>query len=300
MKSWLAQLASAMLLVLLAAPGCTDTATWGRRGLTDGRLQKPRAMAIDSQDHLYIVDKTARIQVFDTDGAFLRSWQTPAHANGCPTGISITKNGDVIVPDTHYYQVLFYSPTGELKETLGGTKGNGPGEFGWVTDVTEDSHRNLYVSEYGEYDRIQKFSPEHKYLLEWGSHGAAPGQFSRPQSLAVDELDHIWVADALNNRVQVFDDAGKLLFYWGTAGTAPGQLAYPYGLALGEQGAVYLCEYENNRVQKFTREGKSLACWGKAGRGEGELYNPWALVRDHQGRIHVLDTNNHRVQTIRL
>ncbi len=32
---------------------------WGRRGLSDGRLRKPRAMAIDAQDQLYIVDMTA-------------------------------------------------------------------------------------------------------------------------------------------------------------------------------------------------------------------------------------------------
>ena len=29
---------------------------WGRRGISDGRLQKPRAMAIDDADNLYIVD----------------------------------------------------------------------------------------------------------------------------------------------------------------------------------------------------------------------------------------------------
>ena len=39
---------------------------WELRGISPGRLQKPRAMAIDGQDRLYIVDMTARIQVFDT------------------------------------------------------------------------------------------------------------------------------------------------------------------------------------------------------------------------------------------
>lgn len=280
-------------------PGKPDL-VWGRRGIGAGRLQKPRAFCIDGEDRLYIVDMTARIQVFDADGAFLRQWKTPAHENGRPTGISIDRRGRVVVADTHYYRLLFYSPEGELLQTLGGINGQGPGEFGWVTDVAQDSQGNYYVSEYGEWDRIQKFSPEGKYLLEWGGHGDGPGQFSRPQSMAVDALDRVWIADACNHRIQVFDGQGKFLFGWGKKGTAPGDLSYPYSLAFDLQGNLLICEYGNHRVQKLTPEGESLGCWGAEGRQPGELFNPWAVVCDSRGRIHVLDTNNHRVQRIEL
>ena len=50
-------------------------------------------MAIDDADNLYIVDMTARIQVFTADGEFIRSWQTPVHENGRPTGLSIDRQG---------------------------------------------------------------------------------------------------------------------------------------------------------------------------------------------------------------
>src|SRR4029078_8073417 len=116
------------------------------KGISDGRLQKPRAMTIDANDLLYIVDMTARIQVFTADGEFVRVWQTPTHTNGRPTGLSIDRQGNVLVPDTHYFRVLVYSPQGELLETLGGTFGNKPGEFGLVTDVLEDASGNWYVS----------------------------------------------------------------------------------------------------------------------------------------------------------
>src|SRR3989304_3251928 len=49
---------------------------WGRIGIGNGRFQKPRAIAIDAEDRLYIVDMTARIQAFDRDGNFLRVWKT--------------------------------------------------------------------------------------------------------------------------------------------------------------------------------------------------------------------------------
>lgn len=299
------RLALAGLLLALIA-GCDKdhssighlVEVWGRRGISAGRLQKPRAMAIDGSDLLYIVDKTARIQVFRTSGKYVRGWQTPVHKNGCPTGISIDTDGNVLVADTHYYRLLVYSATGTLLRTIGGREGHRPGEFGLVTDAVQDSQHNLYVSEYGDYDRIQKFSPKGDFLLEWGTHGSDPGQFIRPQNMAIDSHDHIWVTDACNHRIQVFDTQGKLLKLWGQQGSAPGQLCYPYDLVLDNDEHVYVCEFGNHRIQKFTLDGKSLGCWGTHGRGPGQMHNPWALVQDTRGKIYVLDTNNHRVQKV--
>lgn len=271
---------------------------WGRRGISPGRFQKPRAMAIDALDRLYIVDMTARIQVLTPEGQLLRWWSTPEHKNGRPTAMSIGRDGNLLVGDTHYHRVLIYSPDGKLLHTLGGREGHGPGEFGLVTDVVQDSHGNFYVAEYGDYDRIQKFSPDYKFLTQWGGHGTEPGRFMRPQNMAIDALDHVWVADACNHRIQVFDTQGRLLKMWGTQGSGLGQLDYPYDIALDGHGHAYVCEYGNHRIQKFTLDGHSLGCWGKHGRGPGEMHNPWSLVLDHNGEIYVLDTNNHRVQKI--
>jgi sugar lactone lactonase YvrE len=276
------------------------TAVWGQRGLCDGELQKPRAITIDRDDHLYIVDMTARIQVFTTTGEFLRKWQTPVHDNGKPTGLSIGRDGNVLVADTHYFRVLVYSPEGKLLKTMGGTRGQKPGEFGFVTSAVQDRRGNFYVSEYGDYDRVQKFSPAGHFIRQWGGHGDEPGQFARPQQLVFDEKDDLWVTDSCNHRIQIFNTDGKLLRIWGKQGRGPGQLYYPYGLALGPKDTVYICEYGNSRVQQFTRDGRSLACWGSEGRQPGQLFNPWALVRDSRGILHVLDTNNHRVQSVRM
>lgn len=255
-------------------------------------------MAIDEEDHLYIVDMTARIQVFDTEGHFLRGWQTPAHEAGKPTGLSFDRQGNLLVADTHYYRLLIYSPEGELLKTLGGTAGQKPGEFGLLTDAVQDSCGHYYIAEYGEYDRIQKFDAEGNFILQWGGHGSKPGEFVRPQNLAIDRRDRIWVADAGNHRIQVFDTEGELVSMWGAAGRELGQLYYPYDLILAEDDCLYVCEYGNHRIQKFTRDGRSLGAWGTNGRGPGQLHNPWALVRDRQGYLYVLDTNNHRVQCV--
>ena len=300
------------LFLLLTSAGCLGQSSgdepdlvWGRRGLAEGRFQKPRAIAIDQQDRLYVVDMTARIQVFTGDGQYLRSWKTPESVNGRPTGLSITRDGLLMVADTHYFRVLFYTPEGELlpEKTIGGVCGTAPGEFHFVTDAVQDSQGNVYVAEYGEYDRIQKFSPEGKFLLQWGKHGSEPGQFLRPQGMAVDHLDHVWVADACNHRIQVFDATGdevKLVRIWGSEGHDPGQLRYPYGIVLDDVGDVFVCEFGNHRVQKFTPDGELLDVWGSNGRRHGELAQPWSLVLDSQERLHILDTYNHRIQRFEL
>lgn len=303
--------ASVALLLLVAPVGCTRVegdegnlarleAVWGRRGLAQGRLQKPRAMAIDSDDQLYLVDMTARIQVFDRNGNYLRGWQTPEHVNGRPTGLSFDRQGRLLVADTHYFRVLVYSRRGELLQTFGGTQGHEPGQFGLVTDVVQDRGGSYYVAEYGEYDRIQKLSPQGEFLLQWGGHGDLPGQFRRPQGLCLDDDDTLWVADACNHRIQQFDAKGKLLQCWGGQGDAPGRLSYPYDVTIDRQGQLLVCEYGNNRIQRFTRDGHSLGIWGAHGRRPGEMHNPWSVVCDRAGTVYVLDTNNHRVQRVAL
>lgn len=301
----LRSLVAALLATVLA--GCSEPTNsigelekvWGRRGISEGRFQKPRAIAIDAQDQIYLVDMSARIQVFDSDGNFRRAWQTPEHALGRPVGLGIGNDGQVLVADTHYHRVLIYSPTGQLLQTIGGTADQEAAQFGLVTDVVQDREGNYYVGEYGEYDRIQKFSSDGKFLLQWGGHGVEPGQFMRPQGLAIDAQGRIFVADACNHRIQVFDGQGKFLRVWGTQGSDIGELYYPYGVQLASDGTVYVAEFGNHRIQKFTSDGRSLGCWGVHGRQEGQLHAPWGLVRDSRGRIHVLDSSNHRVQTIR-
>lgn len=277
---------------------------WGDQGLSAGQLYKPRAMAFHpGRQELFLVDKTARIQVYDRDGHYLRGWQTPESVNGKPTGLSFSRDGLLMVADTHYFRILFYRPDGQLvnEKTLGGQFGQAPGTFGFVTDVAEDSRGCLYVSEYGEFDRIQKFSPDGEFLFQWGGHGSEPGEFIRPQNVEIDEHDHLWVADACNDRIQVFDatgDSAKLVQGWGERGESLGQLRYPYDLLLDGKGHVYVCEFGNHRVQKFTLDGQSLGVWGEQGRGDGQLFNPWAIEQDHRGRLFVLDTYNHRVQRV--
>src|SRR5947207_14561518 len=250
-------------LVLVA--GCGGAATdadfiWGRRGVQPGELIKPRAAAIDAQDRIYVVDWTARIQVFDADGNYLkRTWTTPDYRNGRPSGLSIDRDGNLLVSDSHYHCLRIYSADGAELRKIGGEAGTGPGQLGYVSDAVQDADGYYYIAEFGENQRITKLDVEGRFVKCWGSAGAEPGQFARVRALALGPDGNLYVADACNHRIQVFTRDGEYIRAWGEPGAGPGQLSYPYDLAFapGPNAVLYVAEYGNHRVQKFTMTGQS-------------------------------------------
>jgi sugar lactone lactonase YvrE len=307
MKAWrsptLGLLALGLLGLLALAGRSSNPALpellWGRRGVQDGDLVRPRALAIDAKDRLYVIDFTARIQAYDRDGKYLGlTWTTPDYRDGRPSGISIDRDGNLIVSDSHYHCFRIYSPEGRELRCFGGQAGSEPGQLAYVSDVVQDADGYYYVAEFGANQRITKLDAEGKFVRCWGSAGSAPGQFGRARALALGPDGLLYVADACNHRVQAFSRDGELVRCWGEPGEGPGQLSYPYDLAFNKQGVLYVVEYGNHRVQKFTAAGESLGCWGGPGREPGRLHSPWALAIDSRGRVHVLDTENHRVQRI--
>jgi DNA-binding beta-propeller fold protein YncE len=109
----------------------------------------------------------------------------------------------------------------------------GKGQFISPGGVTADSSDNVYVSDFGENNRIQKFDSNGNFLTEWGTTGSGDGQFINPGlGIAADSADNIYVADWGNNRVQKFDSNGNFLTKWGTTGSGDGQFEEPTSIAL--------------------------------------------------------------------
>ena len=294
-----------LALLLPACAGCfADPAkpevVWGKHGVQDGDLARPRAIAIDSKDRLYIVDFTARIQVYDRDGNYLgKTWSTPDYRNGRPSGLDIDRDDHLICSDSHYHLIRIYDADGKELREIGGVGGTEPGQLSYVSDVVQDADRYYYVAEFGENHRITKLDPDGNFVKCWGSEGSEPGQFSRARALALGPKDgYLYVADAVNCRIEVFTRDGELVRVWGEPGDGPGQMKYPYDLAFDKAGNLYVVEMGNDRVQKFTADGKPLGTWGGPGREPGRLNRPWALAIDSHGSIHVVDTENHRVQRV--
>jgi DNA-binding beta-propeller fold protein YncE len=288
------------LLSVLLLAGCGSSSgkpelVWGQRGVRDGDLMRPRAIAIDNADRLFLVDFTARIQVYDLEGKYTGpTWTTPDYRNGRPSGLGIDRYGNLIVCDSHYHCLRLYSAGGDLLRTLAGEEAG----FSYISDAVQDADGFFYVSEFGDQDRITKLTEDGQIVMHWGKLGSEPGELNRPRALALGPDGNLYVADACNHRIQVFTRNGDSIRCFGTPGSGAGELRYPYDLSFAKSGILYVVERFNGRVQKFTKEGKSLGTWGSPGRQPGQFNEPWALAVDRHGKVHVVDTENHRVQQI--
>ncbi|MCS7034668.1 MAG: 6-bladed beta-propeller [Phycisphaerae bacterium] len=290
------------MLTAAMSGGCRDpdqpVAIWLSTGVGPAQVVYPRAIARDaSRDEFIVIDRMARVQRIDRAGRFIAGWRMPDSALGKPVGVSIGPDGNIYVPDTHYHRVIVYAPDGtELRRW--GRFGRGPGEFIFPTDVAFDSRGRVFVSEYGDHDRIQVFDRVGNFQFEFGSFGQGPGQFSRPQSIVIVG-EEVFVADACNHRICVFTTEGKFVRNLGRAGSGPGEFRFPYGLD-SDGRYLIVTEFGNNRVQKVDPlTGECLKTWGRPGRAPGELAYPWASAVVGPAEIVVVDAGNNRLQVVR-
>lgn len=274
-------------------------AVWGTPGRIDGMFYQPRVIDCVG-DRVCVIDRTGRVQFLDPAGKFLGKFTLAHTEKGYPTGMAVAKDAsgadEVWIAETHAYRVGVYAPEGGETLSIGG-EGRGDGQFIYVTDVAlaPGAEGSVYASEFGGVDRIQRFTRAGKFVGQWGSTGTEPGQFRRPQALAVAEDGSVFVADACNDRIQKFSADGKFIAAFGTPGTGQGQLRYPYDLAISPEGVVYIAEWGNCRVQRMSRDGRFFGTWGKPGSEVGRLAQPWGLAVDGRGTLYVLDSGNTRV-----
>lgn len=270
-------------------------ATWGRQGLRDGEFIRPRAICTDSRE-VYVIDTTGRVQVFTLEGRFVRGWMLPEHENGTPTGVAFGRDGNLLIPDTHYSRILEYTPDGKLVDSWG-SYGTADDQFIYPTGIAQGGDGLLYVCEYGmDAEQVRVFDGKKRLVRRWGGHGAEPGRFNRAMALALDQANLVYVVDTANHRVQRFDREGRLRSVIGGPGTTPGSLKFPHDIALGPGGEIFLCEYGAHRISRFSREGRFMVCYGGPGRAQGRFNGPRGIAVSEKGMVFVADTDNHRIQ----
>ena len=268
----------------------------GSRGTAPGQFNKPRSIALDANDNLFVVDMTARVQKFSPDGAFSSFWQMPQTDKGKPKGMCRDARGNIVVVEPHYSRVNHFTSDGQLAAQWG-THGTNAGELALPRAVAVDGQGRIFVSEYGSTERVQSFSPDGKQLLRViGREGSGNGEFNRAEGLGLDSAGRLYVADSCNHRIQVFSPEGKWLRSYGRPGTGPGEMSYPYDIRVDAAGYQFVCEFGNSRIQVFDAQDKLLEILGGVGSAPGLFSNPWSIALDSQGNLYVADSGNHRVQ----
>ena len=297
-----------ILLSLSCSPASTDPALSsqlferveiiGTRGTALGQFSKPRSLAVDDQDNLYVIDMTGRVQKFSPEGEYLLSWYMPETERGKPKGMLWNDPGHLVLLEPHYARVNHFDREGTLLRQWG-VAGSDPGQLHMPRAVAIHRSGDFYVCEYTRHDRVQVFTgPEATFRFTFGQRGDGPGEFNRPEGMTFDNQDRLLVADSCNHRVQCFAADGTFLHSYGRPGSGPGDLSYPYDIRTDDQGRQYVCEFGNSRIQVFDQNNKPLESIGSLGYAPGQFHNPWCIALDSKGNLYVADSGNHRVQKL--
>ncbi|RMH18032.1 MAG: 6-bladed beta-propeller [Gemmatimonadetes bacterium] len=254
------------------------------------RLSKAMGITGDAEGNIFVADPSGRRVVAMTpEGDLIRAYGG-AQVLLNPVDVALSRDGSkVYVADSYLHQVLIFDrESGELLERIGKNEGSlaektarkssvahgaeeapadphvatnepsdlvenrggGPGEFRYPSFLAVAPDGTLYVTDAMNF-RVQAFTPEGEYKLEFGGMGDGPGRFARPKGLAVDSEGHIYVADAAFSNIQIFDADGRLLMAFAEGGNAEGQLNMPIGVTFDDRDRIFVADRYNDRIQVF-------------------------------------------------
>lgn len=222
--------------------------------------------AQDAAGKIYVPDTwDHQVIILSEDGQYLGAlgtiWEAGednAHFN-CPHGVAVSPvNQDIYVVDSYNQRIQVFTQALSYKATLGvtGEVGSDVQHFNNPRDVVVDAIGNVYVADSGNY-RVQKCTlSESSYSCTTlvGETGVFDNAFNHfyPESVTIDRVGNVYVADDWNSRVQVYDNAGKYLTtIAGSWGISNSQLSSAMGVAVDKDGMVYVADRSNNRIQQF-------------------------------------------------
>ncbi len=152
----------------------------GKRGTGPGEFNYPTNIAVDGDGNVYVVDTgNFRIQVFDPEGAFLRTIGAIGDAPGSlarPKGIAIDSEGHIYVVDAAFQNFQIFDKDGHILLFVGGA-GSEVGKFLLPAGIAIDDQDRIYVV-----DQVTESLQIFQYLGEkWKQRQALEQKEGKPE-----------------------------------------------------------------------------------------------------------------------
>ncbi|CAH1230485.1 TRIM2 [Branchiostoma lanceolatum] len=260
---------------------------FGQFGRNDGEFYRPAGVTVSNLGEIYVADTgNKRIQVFDNNGVFLRSFTTRinGYTQSCPTGIAVVGNMFLVTDPVNNavnmfdFRGKFTGQFGEdsiferpasiavdrtygvvaISDQLGvrvfsakGERRGGDimiaGHVGpMANEVACNGRGEILVSCW--YDHCVKvYDLNSGFKTRIGGRGEWLGRLERPRGVGVDKQGKIVVSDAGNRRVQLFDPRDRLGFCRLVAAPADG-LREPYGVQALPDGRFVVVDNALSKV----------------------------------------------------
>ena len=262
----------------------------GGYGREAGQMIWPSALALDSDENLYLADDSLqRITKWDNQGNLVTTWGTQGSGDGefdGPSGLLFDADDNMLLVDHRNNRIQRFTRDGDFIEKWG-EFGTEDGQFNLPWGIAQDRDGYLYVADWRN-DRIQKFTPDGQFVAKYGTPGSGDGEFHRPSGLAVDSDGNMYVADWGNQRVQVLDSDGNFLLK--LRGDA---MLSPWATEYLEANADEL-DARSRFVPVFDVDTDDLS--EESARIEPYFWDPVTVELDAQERVYVLETGRHRFQ----
>jgi len=263
----------------------------GSKGSDDGvnenaRFNGPSAIAIDSQNNLYVVDSfnhtirkitpNGNVSTFAGElGIYgLKDGQGHKANFEFPSGMVVDKDNNLYVSESKSIRKI--TPDGQVTTLKHFTTINEKGEkvaaeFGGIDAITIDSHNNFYITEQSTV--VRKINPDGFVTILAGSdlglyHSIGnnddkgeKAKFDHPTGLVVDKENQVWVCDTDNHTIRRISPDGVVTTFAGDSvkghkddgvGSAA-RFNDPNHITADSQGNLYV-DVKFGHIRKITPE----------------------------------------------
>lgn len=236
--------------------------TFSKKGTAPGQLNDARSIAVDNKGNVYVGEYSgARIQRFDTQGAFHDQWSGTSRQilQGLTTDVRgslyAVINGVINKYDGATGKLvgqLKYPQSGDGFVSIAGTPDGGlvgmwyEGRNGLITSL--EGHREYLV----RFDREGQVTKVIKGIISNQTDDIELDNF-----LAVDSTGNLYILTSeTEGAVFKFSPEGKLITRFGSRGSEPGQFDTAYSIATDSKGRVYIGKADGIAV--FSADGRYL------------------------------------------
>lgn len=312
---------------------------------TAAQLDTPNGVAVDGSGNLFIADtNNFRIRKVDGSGTITSVAKEVKGYNGDnipansatlynPVGVAADGNGNLYIADSTNKRVRKVDGGGTITTVAGdgssllsgNCDGLSPTATGFIpVDAINDNAGNLYfignnhqvckIDSTGNMTRIAGITTTGFS----GDNGqATQARLNTSQSLALDSLGNLYIADSVNYRVRKVDASTGIITTVAGNGTnadsgdggaaIDASFRFPGGIALDSSDRLYIADANANRIRRVDGDGiiTTIAGTGIGGYAgddgpatSAELNRPYGIAIDEVGNLFIADSNNERVRMV--
>lgn len=105
---------------------------------------------------------------------------------------------------------------------------------------------------------ILVFNENGQLKYNFGERGSLNGQMYNPQSIALNGLDQVIVADTGNARINVYSKEGHFRYQLGNEGQNKGEYEMPVAVSVDSEGYIYAADGHLNKIARYSPKGVFL------------------------------------------